>query len=127
MHVWKTVLSHFTAITDLDLSYNELRGEGAGVVVEGLQQCKGLRRLDLERNLIGGREGVKLAGMLVPMAQLECLNLQGNMLREEGGARLDNGIWGCGGMRPVRVRKGTVAKDVIEQVKSTLPACRVMM
>lgn len=70
----KDVLHHCTGLTDLNLSRNNLRRDGAETLAEALFACTALTSLDLRRNAIGD-DGItqvgRASGMIKGLVQLD--------------------------------------------------------
>ena len=77
-----------SALTDIDVGHNGIRGEQVELMCGALAVNKTLRKLNLQHNTLQARGAVLIAVALTANSALATVNLRGNALGAEGSAAL---------------------------------------
>jgi len=82
------ILKHCWKLTELDVSYNHIRDDGATQVASVLGQCSVLADLNLSANVITEEGAEKIAGVLQICSALAYLRLGFNNLGQPGADKI---------------------------------------
>jgi len=87
------VLPSMRRLEHLGLAMNNLSGDGAWDLVEGVVKCKSLKYLDLKGNCLGFNHGAEAIADVIPdMPSLEVVDLSGNSFRSVAAVVLAEGF-----------------------------------
>lgn len=89
-HLGNAMLTRpLTSLQDIDLSFNNLGDACIMALVQGLEHCSHLTKMDLSRNVI--KDGASLGRLLATHKQLNCISVRRNQLTGFGIAAIFEG------------------------------------
>lgn len=114
-----SILEFTDVLTDLDISWNNIRAEGAKTFVESLPKSQ-IIKLDVSMNSFGKSSAAATFGRVLPKTLIECLNLTGNLIDSFATCILMNGVVFHTKLKKLILCKNTIGKLGISSVLRAL-------